>query len=151
MPVNTSGSAVSIFSLLEALRRRKFMIIVPAILLSVAAAFYAYRQPNIYRAQALIAAVNPGAPEYLKEVAQEPLNLQEHLWTIREVLFSRDVLNVAAHELAEFKDVKGPIPDEAINALKSQLTVKVETGDTFHIFFEGHNPQEIADFTNKAA
>src|SRR5215467_8817182 len=148
---NTPGSAVSIFSLLEALRRRKFLIIAPAILLSVAAASYAYHQPNIYRAQALIAAVDPGAPEYLKEVAREPLNLQEHLWTIHEVLFSRDVLNEAAHELAKFKEVMGPIPDEEITALKSKLTVKVESGDTFHIFFEGQNPQEVMDVTNKAA
>src|SRR5215467_3472495 len=148
---NTPGSAVSIFSLLEALRRRKFLIIAPAILLSVAAASYAYHQPNVYRAQALIAAVNPGAPEYLKEVAQEPLNLQEHLWTIREVLFSHDVLNEAAHELASFKKMQGPVPDEEIGALKSRLTVKVESGDTFHIFLEGENPQEVMDVTNKAA
>src|SRR5215467_3509649 len=119
---NTPGSAVSIFSLLEALRRRKFLIIAPAILLSVAAASYAYHQPNVYRAQALIAAVNPGAPEYLKEVAQEPLNLQEHLWTIREVLFSRDVLDIGARELSQYKNLKGPVPDDEINALKSRLT-----------------------------
>src|SRR5215831_8058688 len=106
MAPNTPGNAVSIFSLLEALRRRKFLIIAPAILLSAAAAFYAYHQPNVYRAQALIAATNPAAPEYLKEVAREPLNLQEHLWTIREVLFSRDVLNLAARQLGQYRDSK---------------------------------------------
>ena len=68
MPTNTSGNSLSVFSLLEALRRRWPLIIVPAIIICAAAAFYAYRQPNVYRAQALIAAVNPSAPEYLKEV-----------------------------------------------------------------------------------
>src|ERR1051326_4757197 len=102
MAPNTAGNALSIFSLLEAFRRRKLLIVIPAILLSAAAAFYAYKQPNVYRAQALIAAVNPGAPEYMRAVAQEPLNLQEHLWTIREVLFSRDVLNEGAPKLASY-------------------------------------------------
>ena len=151
MATKTSGNALSVFSLLEALRRRKLLIIIPAILLSVAAGFYAYNQPNVYRAQALIAAVNPEAPQYLRAVAQEPLNLQEHLWTIREVLFSRDVLSDGAHQLAAYRDVNGAFPDSAIDALKSNLTVKVETGDTFHIFYEGKNPQEVMDVTNKLA
>jgi polysaccharide chain length determinant protein (PEP-CTERM system associated) len=151
MATNTSGNAFSVFTLLEALRRRWILIIAPAILLCAAAAFYAYRQPNVYRAQALIAAVNPGAPEYLREVAQEPLNLQEHLWTIREVLYSRGVLNEAAHELPEYRNLKGPVPDTEIDALKSGIALKVESLDTFHISYEGRNAQAVMDVINKAA
>lgn len=151
MATNTSGNTLSVFSLVEALRRRWFLIIAPALILSAAAGFYAYRQPNIYRAQALIAAVNPGSPEYLREVARDPVNLQEHLWTIREVLFSRAVLDEGAHQLPKYRNLKGPVPDEDIEALKSEIAVKVESGDTFHIFYEGRNPQEITDLTNKVA
>jgi polysaccharide chain length determinant protein (PEP-CTERM system associated) len=47
--------------------------------------------------------------------------------------------------------LKGTIPDAVIDAMKSELTVKVESGDTFHIFYEGKNPQDVMNVTNKLA
>src|SRR5215831_13749481 len=120
--METKGTAntLSVFSLLEAFRRRKLLITFPALLLTVGAAMFAYKQPNLYKAQVLVAAEHLTPPGYLREVAPEPLNIQEHLWTVREVLFRPDVLQEIAHGTSEFRSVKGPIPEASINAFKAR-------------------------------
>ena len=53
-----TGNSLSIFALLDALRRRKLFVAVPAMLFTAAFAFYAFRQPDKYRATTLL--VGPG-------------------------------------------------------------------------------------------
>lgn len=151
MATKGSGNNLSIFSLLEAFRRRKLLIILPALALTAGFSFYAYQQPNRFKAQALVAAENLTPPEYLKHVAPEPLNIQEHLWTVREVLYGNDLLSVAAHELKVYRNVRGPLPQEALDALKARITVKVESEHTFHVALEGDDPQEVTTVTNRIA
>ncbi len=151
MATKGSGNNLSIFALLEAFRRRKLLIIVPALVLTAGFSVYAYRQPDRYKAQALIAAENLTPPEYLKHVAPEPLDIEHHLWTVREVLFSNELLDAAAHDLKEYKSVRGPLPQEAIDAVKPRITIKVESEHTFHVGFEGEDPQEVANVTNRLA
>ena len=66
---NTAGNSLSIFSLLDALRRRKFIVIIPAILLTVGFSVFAHFQQDRYRATATIAAEQTTPPEYLRHVA----------------------------------------------------------------------------------
>ncbi len=130
--MSTKGNTLSVFSLLDAFRRRKFLIILPAILFATGFGVYAYKQPNVYRAQALVAAETLTAPEYLRDVSPEPLNIQEHLWSVREILLSPEVL-------------------AQVGADKSSVTVKVESEHTFHIGYESNDPKQVADITNKLA
>src|SRR5499433_2168988 len=95
---NTAGNSLSIFSLLDALRRRKLILILCTILLAAGFTIFAHLQPDRYRATALIAAAQTTPPEYLRHVAPPPLNIQDHLWTVREVLYSDAVLQAAAKE-----------------------------------------------------
>jgi polysaccharide biosynthesis transport protein len=148
----TKGSGtVSVFALLDAFRRRKLLIIIPSLVLSAGVAFYAYRLPNRYRAQALVAAENMTPNDYMRDVTPEPLNIQEHLWTVREVLFRPEVLSDAARELTALRDVKGPFPETVIDALKSNITVRVESEHTFHIVYEGSDPHDVMNVTNRLA
>jgi len=71
MATNASGH-ISVFSLLETLRRRKLLIVIPTLLLAAGFAFYAYSQPDRYKAQSLVAAEHLTPPDYLKHVAPEP-------------------------------------------------------------------------------
>src|SRR5688500_17699821 len=105
MATNAPTNNFSIFSLLEALRRRKLLVIIPTLLLGIGFSAYAYRQPSRYRAEALLAAEHMTPPEYLKHVAPAAMNIKEHLWTVREVLYSPRILEPAARELKVYKDV----------------------------------------------
>ena len=128
----TPDNTISIFTLLEAVRRRKFTIIIPTILLGAGFTWYAMHQPNRYRAQALIAATNVMPPSYLKEVAPQPLNIQDHLWTVREVLFSQPILDKA-------------------HAAKDSISIKVEGEHTFTVSYEGTDPEQVANVTKTLA
>jgi uncharacterized protein involved in exopolysaccharide biosynthesis len=88
----TPGDSISIFSLLDALRRRKFIVIVCTVLITAGFMVFAKLQPNRYRATAVIAAEQTAAPDYLKHVAPPPLNIGKYLWTVRQVIFSDAVL-----------------------------------------------------------
>ena len=84
------GRRLSPFSILKAIRRRKFYLLVPVMVTTLGVAYYTGKLPVRYRAQALIASQAPVPEPYLSgrmDVAGA-VNVQEHLRTIREVIFS---------------------------------------------------------------
>src|SRR5436309_1566534 len=103
--MTNTGAGLSLFSALDALRRRKFYIIIPTLLLSVGLAFYAFHQPDRYRATVSLAAEQTTPPEYLRHLAPPPLDMQDHLWIVREALFSKPVLEGAVRAMKQYKDV----------------------------------------------
>src|SRR5262245_62055223 len=125
MATTGPGNTISVFSMLEAFKRRKLMIVLPTLILAGAFGYYAYQQPDRYRAQSLVAAEHLTAPEYLRDVSPGPLNIQEHLWTVREVLFSPELLNTAAHGLKVYSNVNEALPAAALEAFKARVGVKV--------------------------
>ena len=78
MATTATTNSISVFALLDALRRRKLFVIVPTLLLAAGFALYAYTQPTRYRATASLAVEQSAPPEYLKHVASAPL--KEAVW-----------------------------------------------------------------------
>src|SRR5262245_28910049 len=99
-------NSLSIFSLLESLRRRKFAVLIPAVLVTAGFGVYARLQPDKYRATALVAAAQSAPPEYLSQVAPPPIHIEDYLWTVREVLFSDSVLQEAAKVSKQNRDIQ---------------------------------------------
>ncbi len=143
-------NTLSIFSVIEALRRRKLFVIIPTVLLTVGFTFYAYSQADRYRATALLAAEHTTPPEYLKHVAPPALNIEDHLWIVREVLFSQSVLQDAAKELQRYKDIE-ELPAGAIDEVREGLNLKVESEHSFQITFDTGNRYDAMNVTNKLA
>ncbi len=146
-----TGNSLSMFALLDALRRRKLFVAVPAILFTSGFATYAYRQPDKFRATALLAAEQTAPPEYLKHVAPQPLDMQEHLWTVREVLFSPPVLESAARELKQNRHVQGSLPAAALEGVKSGINIKVDGEHTFQVSYDAGDRFEAMNVANKLA
>ncbi len=146
-----NGNSFSIFALLDALRRRKFFVAVPAILFTAGFAFYAFRQPDKYRATTLLAAEQTAPPEYLKHVAPAPLDIQEHLWTVREVLFSPPVLEPAARELQQYRNTQGALPPEALEVIKSGVNIKIDGEHTFQVIYDAGDRHEAMNVANRLA
>jgi uncharacterized protein involved in exopolysaccharide biosynthesis len=126
-------NSLSIFSLLDALRRRKFAVLIPVVLLTAGFTVFARLQPDKYRAAAMIAAAQTTPPEYLKQVAPPPLHLEDHLWTVREVLFSDGVLQEAAKQMQQNRGVERNISPAELEELKQKITIKVEGEHTFQV------------------
>src|SRR5262245_41633349 len=146
------NNALSIFSLLDALRRRKFAVLIPAILVTAGFAGYARMQPNKYRATALVAAAQSAPPEYLRQVAPPPIHIEDHLWTIREVLFSDSVLQEAAKRLKRYRDVDRDLSPAELEEMKQHITLKIDGEHTFQLVYDNtSDPNDAMNAANRLA
>jgi polysaccharide biosynthesis transport protein len=148
---NTAGNSLSIFELLEALRRRKFIIIVSALLMTAGFGIYAHLQPDRYRATAVIAAAQTTPPEYLRQVAPPPLNIEDHLWTVREVLYNDDVLRVASKASNKYRNQQGDLSPQQLEEFKQDIGIKVESEHSFQVTFQAGDRDDAMNVTNKLA
>ena len=144
-----AGNSLSIFALLDGLRRRKLVIIIPAILLTAGFAAYAYRQPDRFRGTALLAAEQTTPPEFLKHVAPPPLEIQSHLWKVREVLFSQPVIEAAARQMKQYEKTDAPIPPEVLDDIKSHVEIKVDGEHAFKVSYDSGDRHDAMNVTNK--
>ena len=135
MQLTEVAKGASILAILDAARRRKFYVIVPALVLTVCVGAFASRLPNSYRAQALLAVERPPASDLLRMGgAPGPPGIQEQLRVIRETLFARPLLQEVLKEFTLY----GPAtdPDWATEDMKKRIRIQVEGTDAFYIGFE---------------
>ena len=145
-----AGNAVSVFSLLGMLRRRKWILIASTLLSGAGFAVFARLQPDKYRATAVIAATQSTAPEYLLRVAP-PLRIEDHLWVVREVLYSDAVLHAAAKESRSYQKVEGILSPQQLEELKEAISIKVDTEHSFQVTFEAGDRYDAMNVANKLA
>jgi len=144
-------NSISIFELLEALRRRKAYVIVPALLLTLGFGLYAYTQPSLYRATARLAAEQTAPPDYLKHVVAPAPNMQDHLWTLREILFSPAVLQEAAKQTRKYRQTSGNLPPQVLDTFKRDIDIKLDGERTFQLSYESRDRYEAMNVANKLA
>src|SRR5215813_12566856 len=127
----TQGNSLSIFSLFDALRRRKFILIATMILVTAGFAIFAFVQHDRYRGTAVIAAAQTAPPEYLRHVAPPPLNIEDHLWTVREVLYSEPVLKAAARETQKYRARQEDLSPQELDEFKQAIGIRVDSEHSF--------------------
>ncbi len=147
----SAPNSLSIFSLLEILRRRKWVLLLCTALLTGGFWTFAHFQQDKYRATALIAAQQTTPPEYLKHVAPPPLNIEDHLWTVREVLFSDPVLEAAARRTKAFSSVSGNLTPQQIEDFKKGIGIKVDSEHSFQLTYDSGDPSEAMNVANTLA
>jgi len=148
---NKEGRRLSPFTMLKIVKRRKFYLLAPVVLITLGVAYYVGKLPIRYRAQALIASQAPVQDSYLNNRADAAVNVQEHLRTIREVIFSPQVLETVIREF-QLYDITGPRGlDRAIERMKPRIQIQVDSPDAFYVGFEGDSPQEVMQVANRLA
>jgi len=145
METNEAGKGLSAFTVLRALKRRKLYLLVPVLLVTGAASVYTLRRPERFRARTLIAAEPVTPRNYLngRSGAATTANIQDQLRTIRETLFSRPVLEAVNAEYHLY--------DAGDEALKARIQIQVEGPDAFYVSFEGDQPLQAMQATNRLA
>ena len=141
---NATGSqGFSPFAVLRSLKRRKFYLIVPILLLPPATYYYAKRLPQTFRARALVGAepLIPGEQAASNRVDPNTVSAQEELRAIRETLFNSPALDAVA------RDAQLP-PSEDI---KSKIQIQVEGPESFYIGYEGGDPEQVTKVANSLA
>jgi polysaccharide chain length determinant protein (PEP-CTERM system associated) len=151
MATTAAPNSISIFTLLDALRRRKLFIVVPTLIITAGFVVYAYFQPNRYRGTAIVAAEQVTPPDYLKRVAPAPLNMGDQLLKVREILFSPSVLEAAAKEVKAYRDIPGKIPNRVLEEFKTNINIKIDGEHSFQLTYDSLDRYEAMNVTNKLA
>ena len=147
MPSNGTGKELSALALLDIVRRRKWLVLIPAAVLLAAAGIYTVYQPPLYRAQALLG-VEPGARSYVQTMDGSIARVQDQLLTIREVLFSRPVLEPVMRNFRLLPMPDGAISDTDLDRMRESIKITVEGDDSFHLAFEGRGRTQVMNVTN---
>jgi polysaccharide chain length determinant protein (PEP-CTERM system associated) len=148
---NTTANSLSVFSLLDSLRRRKWIVMASTVLLTAGAAAFAHMQKDQYRASALIAAAQSTPPDYLRHVAPPTVNIEDHLWTVREVLYSDPVLQTAAKESKQYKNFNGELSPQQLDDFKQSIGIKVDSERSFQVAYVAGDRYDAMNVTNKLA
>src|SRR3990170_8320520 len=147
MPSNMTGKELSVLALLDIVRRRKWFVLIPAAVLPAAAGIYTIYQPPLYRAQALLG-VESGARNYVQTMDGSIARVQDQLLTIREVLFSRSVLEPVIRNFHLLPMPDGKISDTDLDRMRESIKITVEGDDSFHLAFEGRGRTQVMNATN---
>ena len=153
METNKDGRGLSAFTVLKTLKRRKLYLLVPMVLVTASVAVYSRRLPERFRARALVAA-ETAVPEPYLSGRVDPVaivDVQEHLRSIRETLFSPAVLETVNREFKLYDVAGNRGSDRATAYMTSRIQVQVESPDAFYVGFEGDQPQQVMQVANRLA
>ena len=141
MNSNSTKKGLSPAAEFRLLQRRKWLLILPEVLLTPAVAYYASKLPKKFRSRALVGALSvlPGQP-----VRPETgtISAQDQMRAVREVLYSPTVLGAVKDE---FHLGEG----ETDNQLQQRIEVQIEGPDTFYLGFEGADPRQVTAVANR--
>jgi polysaccharide chain length determinant protein (PEP-CTERM system associated) len=150
MPHDTPQE-VSLRRVLDVARRRKLMLVSPPLLAGALATLYALSTPDLYRSKAILVVEPMGAKNIVSPPAYEsPTAMLDRLRGIREILFSRGLLEQAGRQL-RVADPAKLSSDATLEDIKSRISVVVEGNDSFSIGWEGEGREATRDTANGLA
>ncbi|HEX7331481.1 MAG TPA: Wzz/FepE/Etk N-terminal domain-containing protein [Pyrinomonadaceae bacterium] len=113
---------------LRILQRRKWLVILPAIAISVAVAYVVYRLPDVYESSTLIVVRPSTLPKNMVTTSTED-NLTRQLAGIQQVVNSRSSLEplIQKYDLYRAERSRGEAIESVINMMRMDINVKVNT------------------------
>jgi polysaccharide chain length determinant protein (PEP-CTERM system associated) len=137
--------------ILRALMRRKWQIILPAILIASTTFGYAWMLPNRYRSETLILVLPQRVPEgYIRSTVTTPI--EDRLRSLQEQILSTSRLEQVIRELGLFVDMREKRPmEEVVAAMIKQISVSNVRGDSFRVSFMSGDPQVAKKVTERLA
>jgi polysaccharide chain length determinant protein (PEP-CTERM system associated) len=139
------------------LRRRKWLVILPAIAISTAVAWVVYRLPNVYESTTLIVVRPSTLPKTVVPAVTED-NLTRQLTSITQVVTSRSSLEplVEKYELYKSERLRGEPVEGVIDMMRKDINVKVNTArnditNGFNISYRYRDPKLAQAITEELA
>jgi len=128
---------------LAILRRRRWVIIIPAVLASLGTYLVSLKIQNRYTSQTLVMVEQPKVPEnYVRPVVTEQLD--QRLGTMREQILSRTRLEPIIRKLGLFKEEVGRVSmEDLVLRMRHSIDITpvrpvVESGNTISGFYVGY-------------
>lgn len=155
MAPQARGLPSSPLEFLQVVWRRKWVVLIPLVLIAGFSVFLARALPNVYRASTVILVAKPKVPEtYVRHTVTT--RIEDRLTTINEQLLSRSWLERVIMKLDLFPAEQGVVPMERLVArLRRDIEVRVHgrgrNRDSFSITVRGRDPKVVRDVTNELA
>ncbi len=150
MKTAPAAKTFSMFAVLRAVQRRKLFLVLPMLLTTPAAYFYAHRLPERFRTRALVVAETPRAG-VLDGKTAPTVNVQDHLRDIQETVYSQPVIESVIREFNLYDLSKNEDVAPALAAMKSRIQIQVDGPDAFYIGFEGDGKEQVTQVANSLA
>ncbi len=131
--------------------RRRWIILVPFVLLGGAGTFLAKTLPSVYRSSTVILVEKPKVPEtYVRSTVTT--QIEDRLSTITQQILSRTRLEAIIKQYDLYAEERATEPMEAVvERMRRAIEVQVRGNDAFTIYYRGRDPQAVRDVTNELA
>jgi polysaccharide chain length determinant protein (PEP-CTERM system associated) len=145
------GKQYSFDTLLQVARRRKWLILLPAVLIVIIAVAVIYNLPNLYRSETLILVVPQRVPEtYVKSTVTA--RIEDRLQAISQQIMSRTKLEqiVSDFNLYKRERDRGELMEDIVEKMRSRdIGIGVVKGDAFRVSFAADDPRVAMRVTER--
>src|SRR5437588_8656951 len=131
----------------DIVRRRKWLILLPAIAVGLAISYVVYRLPDIYESTTLIVVTTSTLPNTVVPTITEE-TLTRELTSISQVVTSRSSLQPLMEKYDLYKDerLRGEPMELLIDSMRKQIKVQIKTSNHeitngFNITYRGRDPK----------
>jgi polysaccharide chain length determinant protein (PEP-CTERM system associated) len=120
--------------------RRKWMILLPFVVISGATYFWAKSLDDSYRSETMIMVVPQRVPEsYVKPATTE--NIEDRLGTIREQILSRTRLEKIITDLNLYSELRHHyLMEDLVEQMRGDISITVARDDSFRVAYVSSNP-----------
>jgi polysaccharide chain length determinant protein (PEP-CTERM system associated) len=145
------GKQYSVETLFEIARRRKWLILVPAVLIAVAASAVIYNLPNVYRSETLILVVPQRVPEsYVKSTVTA--RIEDRLQAISQQILSRTRLEQIVNDFNLYQKERADreLMEDIVEQMRTKdIGIGVVKGDAFRVSFQSDDPRVAMRVTER--
>jgi len=137
--------------ILQILRRRIWLVLVPFAIVSAATAVVARKLPDRFRSDTLILVVPQRVPEsYVK--ATVTTRIEDRLQSISQQILSRTRLERIIQDFNLYVDERRTeIMEDIVESMRRDIGVQVVKGDAFRVSYMGSEPRTVMKVTERLA
>jgi polysaccharide chain length determinant protein (PEP-CTERM system associated) len=140
-------------TLLEIARRRKWLILLPAVLIAVGASAVIHQWPNLYRSATVILVVPPRVPEsYVRSTVTT--RLSDRLHAISQQILSRTKLEqiIKDFDLYQRERADQELMEDIVERMRSRdIRIDIAKGDAFVVSYTADDPRVAMRVTERIA
>lgn len=131
--------------------RRKWLILVPAVLIASIVGVITDRLPNLYRSDTLILVVPQRVPEsYVRSTVTT--RIEDRLQSISQQILSRTRLERIIQEFNLYVDLRRTeIMEDIVEGMRRNVNIEIVRGDAFRVSFTGEDPRTAMRVTERLA
>jgi polysaccharide chain length determinant protein (PEP-CTERM system associated) len=132
---------------------RRWWLIVPPLVIGLAAGMVAFRQiPELYRSETLIMVVPQRIPDdYVKSAESVPI--ENRLSSISDQILSRSRLERIINDLGLYQDrlAQGAVMEDVVRSMRGDIDVEIEGKEAFRVSYVSRDAQRAEKVTERLA